>query len=219
MRRETKAWLAGLMTGADIFVVVATGVAWWSLVPQIVKLVRTGDPSGVSTAWPAIGMVSNAGWTVYLLGRGLWAAAPSTAVMTVFYGLVMWALARTGAAHRLRPGLGAGVAWAAVLWATAVFAGTGAMGVLLASSYLVQFTPAVAAAYRSDRPSGISAGTWRLIVVESGLWGIYGWWNTDRPIVLYAAAGVVGGGLILARQASTARAPARALGSDTTKQV
>ncbi|MGF1667749.1 MAG: PQ-loop domain-containing transporter [Acidimicrobiia bacterium] len=207
------------MTGADAFVIVATGVAWWSLVPQIVKLLRTGDASGVSTAWPTIGLVSNLGWTAYLLGQTLWAAVPSTAVMTIFYGLVIWALARTGTAGRLRPGLGMGALWAVALGSTGAFAGVDAMGVVLASSYVVQFTPPVLAAWRSDRPSGVSAGTWRLIVVESALWGTYGWWNSDRPIVMYAVAGVVGGGLILARQASATRAPARAFGSDTTKQV
>jgi uncharacterized protein with PQ loop repeat len=203
------------MTSADILVVVATGLAWWSLIPQVMKLLRTRDASGVSSAWPAVGLVSNAGWTAYLVLQGLWAAAPSAAVMTGFYGLLIWALGRTGRARSR--GLALGVIWAAVLAAASLLGGVPALGIALASSYVIQFTPPVLAAFREARPTGVSPGTWGLIVVESALWGAYGFANGDRPIMLYAAAGVIGGGAILFRYLSAAAAPTGARGSEITK--
>jgi hypothetical protein len=84
------------VTLADLAVITATVMAWWSLIPQIRKLLRTANPSGVSGTWPAIGLVSNAGWTAYLLSQQLWAAVPSTTVMVFFYAVVLRALHRTG---------------------------------------------------------------------------------------------------------------------------
>ena len=203
---------------SDIFVVVATAIAWWSLIPQIRKLVRTRDATGVSSTWPAIGLVSNAGWTAYLLAQRLWAAAPSTAVMTVFYGLVLWALARS--ARPLGRSLAAGGLWAATLTVTGFVGGWGALGLMLASAYLIQFGPAVVAAFRSRRPSGVSPLTWAIIGVESMLWGTYGLFNNDVPIMIYGGVGASGAALILGRYRSAiAGSSTLARGSVTTKRV
>ncbi|MEX1044273.1 MAG: PQ-loop domain-containing transporter, partial [Acidimicrobiia bacterium] len=76
------------MTLADVAVIAATVLAWWSLIPQIRKLIRTEDATGVSGTWPAIGLVSNAAWTAYLVSQALWAATPATTVMVFFYFVV-----------------------------------------------------------------------------------------------------------------------------------
>lgn len=203
---------------ANLLVILATGLAWWSLIPQIVRLVKTSDPSGVSSAWPSIGLVTNAGWTGYLASQELWAAMPSTTVMTISYALVIWALIRSG-----RPpgrGMIAGLAWAGLLVTIGVSAGWGAVGTTLAWSYLVQFTPAVIAAYRTARPTGIAPGTWISIMIESVLWGGYGHLNGDRPVVTYAVIGVVVGALILLRHRYAGLAASTgAAGSETTKHV
>lgn len=201
---------------SDLLVIVATGLAWWSLIPQITRLVRTGDPTGVSQSWPAIGLASNAAWTVYLGRAGLWPAVPSTALMTVFYSLVLWAMRRAGG--RIGRGLTLGSCWAGALAITSLLAGNATMGLVLAGSYVLQFTPAVVAAYRVRRPTGVSAATWVFIGVESALWGSYGWLNGDLPVVLYGAAGVVATVLIVGRHVSTAT-PGRARGRARTKQV
>jgi uncharacterized protein with PQ loop repeat len=185
------------MSPANIAVIAATLLAWTSLIPQILRLARTGDPSGVSTTWPAIGLVSNAGWTVYLIGERLWAAVPSTAVMVVFYLLVIRALARTGV--RLDRSWGRGATWAVVLGAAALVGGLTAMGLILAWSYVVQIAPAVRSVYGARQPSGVSISTWLLIAVEAALWGFYGWWFGDTAVMVYAAVGVVGGLAIVAR--------------------
>jgi uncharacterized protein with PQ loop repeat len=191
------------VTPADLSVIAATVLAWISLAPQIVRLARTGDPTGVSTTWPAIGLVSNAGWTFYLLSRELWAAIPSTVVMVVFYGLVLRALARTGT--RLDRSWGRGVTWAALLGIAAAVGGMRGLGLMLAWSYVVQIAPAVRAVYAVGRPTGVSVATWLLIAGEAALWGFYGWWFDDLPVMIYAAVGVLGGLAIVARMAAIRR--------------
>jgi uncharacterized protein with PQ loop repeat len=191
------------VTPADLSVIAATLLAWISLVPQIVRLARTGDPTGVSTTWPAIGLVSNAGWTLYLLSRELWAAIPSTVVMVVFYGLVLRALARTGT--RLDRSWGRGATWAALLGIAAAIGGMRGLGLVLAWSYVVQIAPAVRAVYAVGRPTGVSVATWLLIAAEAGLWGFYGWWFDDLPVMIYAAVGVLGGLAIVVRMAAIRR--------------
>lgn len=42
-------------------------------------------------------------------------------------------------------------------------------------------------------------GTWTLIGVEAGLWMVYGVLLGDTPVMIFAAVGLVGAMLILAR--------------------
>jgi uncharacterized protein with PQ loop repeat len=121
--------------------------------------------------------------------------------MTVSYSIVIWALRRAG--RSLGRSATTGIAWAIVLATAGVVSGWSGVGLALAGSYIVQFTPAVVAAYRTRSPTGISPVTWGSIVIESALWGAYGFLNEDRPIVIYAAVGVVGGLAILTRYRTT----------------
>lgn len=185
----------------DLTVIAATALAWWSLIPQIRRLARTGDATGVSTTWPAIGLVSNAGWTAYLLVEGLWAAAPSTAVMVVFYVLVFRALHR--ARVPLRTAATRGVVWSTCLITVLVVGSWPALGLVLGWAYVPQLAPAVWSAYRTAEPIGISPGTWALIGVEASLWAVYGVAKDDTPVVIYAVVGVVAAVLILVRLGTT----------------
>ncbi|MFP5332813.1 MAG: hypothetical protein ACLGHX_10700 [Acidimicrobiia bacterium] len=185
------------MTLANLSVIAATVMAWWSLIPQIRKLVRTGDAAGVSGTWPAIGLVSNAGWTAYLVSQELWAAVPSTSVMVFFYLVVMRSLHRAGL-----PVIGAvwrGLYSIGILVVTFVLGSWHALGLVLGWAYVPQLAPAVWSAYRTSDPSGVSSGTWALIGVEAALWVVYGWLLGDAPVVVFGGVGVVASVLILFR--------------------
>lgn len=195
------------MRWEDVTVIVATGLAWWSLIPQIRRLARTGDPEGISTTWPAIGLVSNAAWTAYLLSQELWAAAPSTAVMVVFYVLVLRALHRVGSP--LGTAGGRGVAWAATLTVILTVGSWPWLGLALGWAYILQLAPAVVAAYRSPDPTGISAGTWVMIGLEASLWLAYGLFHADLPLLVYASVGMGSAALILVRVAWTRNVSSR----------
>ena len=191
------------MQPADVFVIIATLLAWTTLIPQIRKLARTGDPRGVSATWPFIGLVTNAAWTLYLWSQQLWAAMPSTSGMVVFYLLVVHHLRR---AHvSLERPLLRGVALTAALGAVGWGFGWTGLGLVLGWSYVVQMSPAVWAAYRSSNPTGISVGSWSLITLESALWLVYGWLLGDTPIVIFGATGLVAGLAIVLRAVSTRR--------------
>jgi uncharacterized protein with PQ loop repeat len=189
------------VTLANAAVILATILAWWSLIPQIRKLMRTGDPAGVSSTWPAIGLVANTGWTAYLLSQQLWAAAPSTAVMVLFYIVVLRTLHKAGAPMRV-PTL-RGVASAVILLAAYLGGSWAVLGLVLGWAYIPQVAPAVWTAYRTANPSGISAGTWSMILVEGVLWLVYGTVLGDTPVIIYAMASTVSAALILLRVATT----------------
>lgn len=185
------------MTLADLSVIAATVMAWWSLIPQIRKLIRTGNAAGVSGTWPAIGLVSNAGWTAYLVSQHLWAAVPATSVMVFFYVVVIRTMHRAGV-----PMAGAairGMYSIGVLALTYLFGSWAALGLVLGWAYAPQLAPAVWAAYRTRDPSGVSSGTWTLIGIEAALWVVYGVLLADVPVVIFGAVGVVASLLILVR--------------------
>ena len=191
------------MRPADVFVIVATALAWTTLIPQIRHLLKTGDIAGVSVTWPFIGLVSNAAWTLYLISQSLWAAAPSTAGMAVFYVIVIRVLHTMHAP--LRRATIRGSLWALTLTVIGLLFGWGAFGLVLGWSYAVQMAPPMVAAYRSSSPTGVSIGSWTLITIESLLWGVYGWLLDDLPIQVFALTGSVAGASILARAVTTRR--------------
>lgn len=199
------------MQPADLFLVVATGLAWSTLIPQIRRLWKTLDTSGVSITWPMIGFVSNAAWTAYLVSQSLWPAAISTVGMLVFYVVVIRALGTAGAPLR-RPAV-RGLIWLTALIAIRAAFGWTALGLTLGWSYAAQMTPAIFSTYRSRDPSGVSVGSWVMITVESLLWGGYGWIQSDLPIMVYAVTGTVSGILILARVGSSQRSTAVGAGT------
>lgn len=185
------------MTLANLSVIAATVMAWWSLIPQIRKLIRTGDAAGVSGTWPAIGLVSNAAWTAYLVSQGLWAAVPATSVMVVFYLVVMRSLHRAG--MPMIAAVWRGLYAIGILVVTFVLGSWHALGLVLGWAYGPQLAPAVWSAYRTPDPSGVSSGTWALIGVEAALWVVYGWLLDDTPVVIFGGVGVVASVLILFR--------------------
>jgi uncharacterized protein with PQ loop repeat len=185
------------MALANLAVILATVMAWWSLIPQLRKLLRTSDTAGVSGTWPAIGLVSNFGWTAYLLSQQLWAAAPSTTVMVFFYIAVLRALRRAGAPIGMA--LIRGLVSTVILVIAFLWGSWAVLGLVLGWAYVPQLAPAVWSAYRTVDPTGISPGTWVLIGVEAGLWMVYGGLLGDTPVMIFAAVGLVGAILILAR--------------------
>lgn len=184
-------------TLANIAVVLATISTVSFLLPQIVKLVRTGDSDGVSTMWPALGFVINVGWFVYLIAQELWASIFAPFFTFLAYAVTMWAVGRTG--RDLSTSYLRGAAAAVLLTATALLGTWETLGVILGLAYGVVLAPSTWTAYRTSIPSGISALTWWIGLVEALLWGYYGWFHSDRGIITFMVVGVIGAGLMLIR--------------------
>ena len=147
---------------ATLAVVLATILAGLSLIPQILKLVRTRDAAGVSATWPAIGLVTNGAWCAYLIQAGLW-PFDLDVLMVVFYGVVMW-LARAEDRSELSPQRCGQRRWGDHPRRRVAGSGDGP-GVLP----VPQVAPAIFTAYRTSVPLGS-----RRHVVDRRRWALWG---------------------------------------------
>ncbi len=89
--------------------------------------------------------------------------------------------------------------WAALLVIAWVLAGRTGLGTALTASFMFQVAPSVWTAYRTHRPTGISRGTWLLILAELLSWGVYGMHKSDPRLTVLGWTGVAASVLMLAR--------------------
>jgi uncharacterized protein with PQ loop repeat len=102
----------------------------------------------------------------------------------------------------------AGVSWS---WATLtsvnnaawfvyfVLAGRAGLGTLLTAAFILQVTPSIWTAYRTDHPTGVSRGTWLLILGELSCWTIFGLHASDPRLLTLGLTGVTASALMLHR--------------------
>jgi hypothetical protein len=79
------------------------------------------------------------------------------------------------------------------------------LGAVLTAAFVVQVTPALVAAHRTNHPTGISQATWLLILGEVSCWSVFGVVNRDGPLVVLGTTAVMSALAILHRSRSTAR--------------
>jgi uncharacterized protein with PQ loop repeat len=175
--------------------------------PQVLKLRATRDAAGVSWSWAALTAVSNAAWIGYFALCRYWTALIPSCSVTLLAGSLTVLLARRAAA---RPrSLFVITAWAAALAAVGATAGRAGLGTLLAAAFVVQVAPSLWTAYRTPHPSGISAGTWALILGELACFGLYGLRESDPRLTALGITGVTASTLMLARVGWVRRAGRR----------
>lgn len=188
----------------DYAPIAATTFAIPQFLPQLVKLRRTGDTAGVSWPWAVLTSVNNAAWAAYFVLFRYWTALVPACAATLLAGVLAVMLAARGSA-RLRP-LILTTGWAALLTAACIVGRT-VLGTLLTAGFVLQITPPIWAAYRTDRPTGISRGTWLLIVAELACWAAFGVHESDPRLMVLGCTGVAAGILMLMRIRHTAVAP------------
>lgn len=186
---------------ANISIVAATIATLTFVIPQVVKLIRTRDTSGVSATWPAVGFIGNVGWAVYFVHEELWLSIPAAAGALLGYLATMWVLWRTGAFHA--SSLARGAVFAAALIVSTLVGGWTTLGVVLGASFVVMIAPALWAAFSVPDPSGIAPGTWWLGVAEGLLWGVYGWYHEDAGLIVFAVTAIAGSAAMLGRYLTT----------------
>src|SRR5262245_63128639 len=74
--------------------------------------------------------------------------------------------------------------WAALLTAGLAVGGLAALGTLLTAAFVLQVTPQLWTAYRTARPTGISRGTWSLVLGELSCWAAFGLHRADYTLVV-----------------------------------
>ena len=183
--------------------IAAAGFAVPQFLPQIRKLRATGDSAGVSPSWAALTSVNNAAWIAYFTMSRYWTALVPSSSATLLAGTLAVLLLRRRPLG-LRPAALI-AAWAITLAAAGGAAGRAGLGALLTAAFLLQVTPSVWTAYRTVRPTGISSGTWLLILGELSCWMIFGLHATDPRLITLGASGTIVSVLMLARIHRTTR--------------
>lgn len=179
--------------------VAATGTVLTAgfLVPQVVRLVRGGDVTGVSPSWGALGVITNGAWVAYLGTLGMWEAAVAPALATITYGITFGSVLRLSRSGREWQFAALVYSAAlAVLWATTrplVF------GLVLAVTPVIQISPGVRAVFRERKPRGVSAVAWTIGFVEASVWGLYGLIVADGALIGYGLVTAIGSSSILYR--------------------
>ena len=173
--------------------IAAAGFAVPQFLPQIRKLRATGDSVGVSPSWAALTSVNNAAWIAYFAMARYWTALVPSSSATLLAGTLAVMLLR-----RQQPGPHPGRA-AALIGVGPPGGEPAPPGALLTVAFLLQVTPSVWTAYRTVRPTGISSGTWLLILGELTCWMIFGLHTADPRLITLGASGIIVSALMLAR--------------------
>ncbi len=204
----------------DYAPIAAAGFAVPQFLPQIRKLRTTGDTAGISPSWAALTSVNNAAWIAYFTMARYWTALVPSSSATLLAGTLAVMLlrrrehgTRQGPQPGPRPGRAAALisAWAVLLAAAGAVGGRAGLGALLTAAFLLQVTPSVWTAYRTVRPTGISSGTWLLILGELTCWMIFGLHTADPRLITLGASGIIVSVLMLARIHRTTRRQRSAL--------
>jgi uncharacterized protein with PQ loop repeat len=181
----------------DYAPIAAAAFAIPQFLPQLHKLRRTDDTAGISWPWATLTSVNNAAWFAYFALSAYWAALVPSASATLLAGALATMLARRGQATARTAALVG--AWAALLGAAVAAAGRAGLGTLLTAAFVLQVTPSIWTAYRTARPTGISPGTWLLILGELACWAAFGLHKADPRLIVLGGTGVAASLLMLAR--------------------
>jgi hypothetical protein len=181
----------------DAAPIAAAAFAIPQFLPQLRKLRATDDTAGVSWPWATLTSVNNAAWLGYFTLSGYWAALVPASSATLLAGALAAMLARRGQATA-RPAVLIG-AWVALLAAALAVAGRAGLGILLTAAFVLQVSPSIWMAYRTARPTGISQGTWLLILGEVSCWTSFGVHKSDPRLMVLGFTGVAASLLMLGR--------------------
>ena len=158
---------------------------------------RSASSVTVSWAWAALTSLNNAAWLSYFALEHDWTALIPSSSATVLAGTLAGLLIACR-----QPRLRSSVliaAWAVTLLTAYLVAGLAGLGALLTAAFAVQVTPSVWTAYRTARPTGISPGTWLLILGELSCWLTFGLYKSDPRLITLGLTGVTASALMLAR--------------------
>lgn len=190
----------------DYAPLAATAFAIPQFLPQILRVRATDDTAGVSWSWSILTGVDNAAWLAYFTLSHYWTALVPSTSATVLAWTLAGSLTRRGLARRRAAA--AAAAWGALLVAAFAIAGRGGLGTLLTAAFALQVSPSLWTAYRTERPTGISRGTWLLILGELSCWTAFGLHRADPRLIALGVTGITASTLMLARIRQTRREPA-----------
>jgi hypothetical protein len=185
----------------DYAPIAAAAFAIPQFLPQILKLRATDDTAGVSWSWATLTSVNNAAWLAYFALSGYWTALVPASSATLLAGALATMLTQRGRA-KARPTVLIS-SWVALLIAGFTAAGRTGLGTLLTAAFILQVTPSIWTAYRTGHPTGVSRGTWMLILGELSCWTIFGVHKSDPRLITLGFTGVTASVLMLTQTRRT----------------
>jgi uncharacterized protein with PQ loop repeat len=192
-----------MIDALDYAPIAATAFAVPQFLPQLLKLRATRDTAGVSWSWATLTSLNNAAWFAYFALEHYWTALIPSSSATLLAGTLAVLLSARGQA-KLRPAILIGM-WATMLVAAYLVLGRTGLGALLTAAFVVQVAPSIWTAYRTERPTGLSSGTWLLILGELSCWLAFGLYKSDPRLITLGLTGVTASALMLARIHRTSR--------------
>lgn len=193
------------MSASQLLPLLAIVFAAPQFLPQISKLRRTGDSSGLSLESSALTCVNNAAWIVYFVDARYW-----TAIVPIGSVVIMTAYLSTqllGRASLARSSVAIAGFWCASLMLARVLGGPIALRSLLTVAFIVQVTPSLWKAFKVEQPTGLSLGTWRLVFAEMACWLIFGFSIGDHALFILGLTGVAASTAMMWRAHGVARRP------------
>ena len=187
------------MSLTDALAVAASVVFLVRLLPQPIRLARSGVAAGVSSAAALNAVVSALAWIAYGLVQGLpvvWGVSVLALVPCTWQAVLL----RRQVNRRDLAAVGGFVA--ALLGAAAM----GVLGLALAGTVLVTTGPQVRRVLREHDLSGIAPATWWVALVDAVTWGAYGWAVSDAALIGYFIALLTAATIVLGRLAWIDRA-------------
>ena len=179
-------------TLVNVLAVVAPVIYLVRLLPQPVRLWRTGVAAGVSPLAAMNGVIGDLAWVVYGISAGL----PAVWVVCAFALIpAIWTFALLRPEVR-RNNLMVAAVWALALVVSAMF---GAIGITLGLGVLVTQGPQVWTALRDDDLRGIAPGAWWIAVLDATAWGLYGVGIDDGALMGYGVVLNVAAAIVLGR--------------------
>ena len=192
-----------MIDALDYAPIAATVFAVPQFLPQLRKLRATRDTAGVSWSWATLTSLNNAAWLAYFALQHYWTALVPSSSATFLAGTLAILLSLRGQA-RMRPSILIST-WAVMLATAYLVLGRTGLGALLTAAFTVQVAPSIWTACRTACPTGISAGTWLLILGELSCWLTFGLNESDPRLVALGLTGVTASVLMLARIRRTSR--------------
>ena len=213
----------------DYMPIAAAAFAIPQFMPQLLKLRATDDTAGVSWSWAALTSVNNAAWFLYFALARYWTALVPASSATLLAGTQPVCRPDRGLSRPVPPAVPAVAnslaelsrkarrgqararpavlisSWVALLIAGFTVAGRSGLGTLLTAAFILQVTPSIWTAYRTAHLTGVSRGTWLLILGELSCWTLFGLHQSDPCLLILGVTGVTASALMLTRIRRTSR--------------
>lgn len=183
-------------------VVVANVLGAAMILPQVLKLRRTGVSHGVSSVGVGVGIAQNLWWIAYgLQAEGALGIVPVSIAGAVLYSTIAAQLARIDGLTVFRPIATGFVGIGIIPLIPYVITNLETTGLVIGLLYGVQFAPAAVSAFRTLQPIGVSAATWSMALIEALVWFVYGLHSGDPALTVGGAGGSFMSAVILMRLA------------------